>query len=99
MTTTVTSKKTTLNVSADDTDILLSEADKIWSEIKNKEILMFALPSQTVANYCTPATVEPSKLYLLATAGSVLPALELAIGSEYKVNVVTKYLTVERSVK
>jgi hypothetical protein len=74
-----------------------TEASKIWSEIKDKDILMFALPGQKVSHYCTPVVVEPTKLYLLVTATSVTPSLETAIGNKYSVDLVNKYTVVSRS--
>lgn len=74
-----------------------TEASKIWNEIKDKDILMFALPGQKVSHYCTPVVVEPTKLYLLVTATSVTPALETAIGNKYSVDLVNKYTVVSRS--
>lgn len=74
-----------------------TEASKIWKEIKDKEIFMFALPAQLVSHYCQPVTVEPSKLYLLTTATSVLPSLENALGRQYVVEVIDKYTVVSRA--
>lgn len=74
-----------------------TEASKIWNEIKDKEIFMFALPAQQVANYCQPVPVEPSKCYLLTTATSVLPSLENALGRKYIVEVLDKYTVVSRA--
>lgn len=74
-----------------------TEASKIWNEIKDKEILMFALPNQKVSDYCSPVLVEPTKLYLLVTATSVTPSLEAAVGSKYSVDLVNKYTVVSRS--
>jgi hypothetical protein len=76
-----------------------TEADKIWHEIKEKPIEMFALPNQTVAHYCRPLTIEPTRLYVIPTAASVLPALELALGNKYTVELADKYLIVGRSKK
>jgi hypothetical protein len=75
-----------------------TEAGKIWAEIKDKPINMFALPNQVIRQYCAPAIVEPSKLYLLSTAGSTLPAIETALGSAFTVEAVDKYITVARAV-
>jgi hypothetical protein len=75
-----------------------TEAGKLWDEIKNRPIEMFALPNQYVSQYCQPAVVEPSKLYLLAKPGPVLPALETALGRAYTVEAVNKYITVARAV-
>lgn len=73
-----------------------TEADKIWLEIKNKKIDMFSLPSQVVSQYCKPAPIEPSKLYLIPSATSVLPALELALGESYVVDRIERFITVTR---
>lgn len=75
---------------------LETEASKIWSEIKDKDILMFALPNQKVSDYCSPVAVEPTKLYLLVTVSSATPSLEAAIGSKYSVDLVNKYTVVSR---
>jgi hypothetical protein len=60
-------------------------ADKIWDEIKDLRIEMFALPDQQVHHYCKPVSVEPSKLFLVSTVGSVLPALEAVLAPKYVV--------------
>lgn len=73
-----------------------TEAGKIWSEIKDREINMFALPNQKVNSYCKPVFVEPTKLYLLTTASSVLPALEETLNKEFVVELVDKYTVVSR---
>lgn len=67
-------------------------AEKIWENIKDKTIDMFALPGQTPAKYCKPVTVEPHKLYLKFTVSAVLPALEEAFKSIYNVELVDKYI-------
>jgi hypothetical protein len=74
-----------------------SESGKIWNEIKNKEIQMFALPAQKVSDYCKPAVVEPTKLYLITSATSTLPALEFAIGKGFMVENYDKYIVVSRT--
>ena len=77
-------------------EVKLTEADRLWAEIKDKNIEMFALPSQKVSHHCTPTFVEPSKLYLLARSSAVLPALEVACGKGYVVELVDKYMVVSR---
>ena len=79
------------------TEVKLTEADKLWAEIKDRDIEMFALPSQKVSHHCTPTFVEPSKLYLIARSSAVLPALELVCGKAYVVELVDKYMVVSRS--
>jgi hypothetical protein len=74
-----------------------TEAGKIWQEIKDKKIEMFALPDQVVEKYCNPISIEPSKLYVIPSAPSVLPALEVALGSKYTVTLAEKYLIVARA--
>src|ERR1700686_1224176 len=69
-----------------------SEAGQIWSEIKDKTIQMFALPDQKISDYAAPSPVEPSKLYLVARASSALPAIKAALGKNYTVDLVDRYL-------
>lgn len=73
-----------------------TEAGKIWLEIKDKNINMFALPNQKVHQYCQPKVVEPTKLYLIVSVSSVLPLLEESIGAKYNVELVNKYVVVSR---
>jgi hypothetical protein len=73
---------------------------QIWNEIKEKSIDMFALPGQQVNQYYKPVPVEPSKLYLLplvARATCALPSLETAVGVNYIIELVDKYVTVTRA--
>lgn len=73
-----------------------SEADKIWDEIKNKPILMFALPNQFVFQHCNQVPVEPSKLYLTIRSTATLPSLETAIGNKFSVELADKFVIVSR---
>ena len=75
---------------------LNSDAENIWEEIKDKKIEIFSLPSQTVNLHCKPVKIEPSKLYLVANATSLLPILETALGEAFSVDRFDKYITVER---
>jgi len=76
-----------------------TDADKIWDEIKNKPILMFSLPNQTVANYCTQAKIDPTRCFLQYNkVGAVIPALEEAIGKGFTVEAMDKYIVVSRVV-
>lgn len=69
-------------------------AEKMWDEIKDVKIEMFALPDQRVHHYCKPVTVDPSKLFLIASAGSVLPSLEAAIAPKYVVEKQDRFIIV-----
>lgn len=73
-----------------------TEAEKIWHEIKDKQIQMFALPDQQVHMHCKPVKIEPSKLYLQINATSTFPALEAALGPKFSIERFDKYLTVSR---
>ena len=76
-----------------------TEAHKIWSDIKDKPIEMFALPNQVVSQYCKPYFIETNRLYVIPTAAAVLPALEAALGSKYAIEVVDKYFAIGHSKK
>jgi hypothetical protein len=73
-----------------------TEADLIWNEIKNKDIMMFSLPGQKVADYCRPMPVDPARCFLLYKAGSVVPAIENAIGDKFECLTADKYIIVSR---
>lgn len=72
-------------------------ADKIWEEIKDLKIEMFALPDQRVHHYCKPISIDPAKLFIIPTVGSFLPALEAVITPKYVVEKQDKYLLVSPS--
>lgn len=72
-------------------------AGGIWEDIKNLRIDMFTLPNQVVSLHCRPVNVDPSKLYVVIKTSSVLPALESAIGAKFKVELVDRFVTVERA--
>jgi len=78
---------------------VLTQAEEIWNEIKDKSIDMFSLPNQKVSQYCQPKNIDPTKCFLVASSSSVLPSLEVAIGNKYSVEVMDKYLVVSHSVK
>jgi hypothetical protein len=74
----------------------MTTAEQIWEEIKDRGIDIFALPEQKVNHYCSPVKIDPSKCYLQFKVGAVLPALEVALGSKYLVEMNNKYITVAR---
>ena len=69
-------------------------ANKIWEEIKNLKIDMFALPNQRVHNYCKPISVDPDKLFLIPTAWAVLPVLEQLLNPKYIVDKQDRFLII-----
>lgn len=76
----------------------VSEADKIWSEIRFRPIEMFALPNQIVEQHCTPFPADPSKLFLTTRSTAVLPSLEAACGKDFVVELADKFIIVTRPV-
>jgi hypothetical protein len=70
--------------------------NNLWLELKDKVLDIFALPGQTVETYFKPVPVEPTKLYLTYSVSSALPALETALGSAFKVELVNKYVVVSK---
>lgn len=81
------------------TTVTLTEAQRIWEEIKNRPILMFGLPSQTVDQHCTFITVEPSGLYVTIRSSATLPSLETAISPDFTVELVDKFVVIRRTPK
>ena len=74
--------------------VVKTAAEKMWDDIKDLKIEMFALPDQRVHQYCKPVTIDPAKLFLVASAGSVLPSLEAAIAPKYVVEKQDRFLIV-----
>jgi hypothetical protein len=75
-----------------------TESEKIWDEIKNLPIEMFGLPSQTVAQHCTPVSVDPNRLFLTIRSTATLPALETTLGTKFTVELADKFVIVARPV-
>lgn len=73
---------------------LVGESARLWNEIKNLQLNMFALPDQTVEKHYTPVIVEPSKLYMVGAVGAAFPALEETLGQNYNLEVAGKYIVV-----
>src|SRR5579885_3015557 len=73
-----------------------TEADKMWSEIKDRSIEMFALPGQTVAMHAIPVPIDPAKLYLTLRSTAVLPSLEESLKKDFNVELAAKWVVVTR---
>lgn len=73
-----------------------TQAEKMWDEIKDVRLEMFALPNQFVHTHYDPMIIDHQKLHLrLKTkATSVLTALEAALGRKYTVELVDKFVVV-----
>ena len=61
----------------------LTESDKIWEEIKDLPIAMFALPNQFVQQHVVRVEVEPSSLYLKGKSPAVIAGLDEALNTSF----------------
>ena len=61
---------------------------------------MFALPNQFVGGHCEhyDFRADPTKLFLKIRSTAVFPSLEVALGSQYVVEMATHYVIVSRAV-
>ncbi len=74
----------------------MEEADKIWNEIKDKNIDMFALPNQTVKDHIQKLKVPgASGLYVKLVSSAVLASLEVALKG-YVIEAAEKYVIIKR---
>lgn len=74
----------------------LTEAEKIWEEIKNRPIEMFGLPDQFVFQHATFITIEPSALYVTIRSSATLPSLEAAVKPNFTVELADKFVIIKR---
>jgi hypothetical protein len=75
---------------------------KIWNEIKDLQVSVFTLPNQFVHQYCQPAPLDPSKLFLKFSVSAFLPALEEVIGanrekSKYNLELQKNYIVISEN--
>ena len=56
-----------------------TEAGRIWNDIKDREIFMFALPNQVVSQHAKPVLIDPGVLHLVLMSSAALPSLEEAV--------------------
>lgn len=74
----------------------LTEADKIWEEIKDLRLVIFALPNQTVKQHVKKLAVPGDKLLIQLNSSATLPALEEALVNNFNVEVSDQYTIVSR---
>ncbi|HVI40815.1 MAG TPA: hypothetical protein VM577_09155 [Anaerovoracaceae bacterium] len=78
----------------------VTESDKIWEEIKNLPIEMFALTNQYVKHHAQRLKVSPNEVYLRLKSGAVVASLEAALarvrGRSYELEVTEGYVIVRR---
>lgn len=73
-----------------------TEADKIWTEIKDKSIDLYGLPHQRVHAHVQKLAVPGDVLLLKLNASAVLPALETAIHPAFEVEMTESFTIVRR---
>lgn len=73
----------------------MSTGKKIWDEIKDKPLDVFAMTS-TVSNFCEYVDIDPTKCYIKCKATATLPALETALGVGFQCTMVEKYVLIEK---
>lgn len=76
---------------------VLTQAQRIWQQVKGIDIKMYALPHQTLEQHVDVVEVEPSKLYLVLKSSSVLQGIEdyvLPLG--YKLSQVSRFTVLEQ---
>ena len=76
----------------------VNNAEKMWSEIQNVTLDIFALPGQLVKDHCSPVPLDPNKCYLEVKSPAVLPALESAVGTKYSVEKVDRFIVLSNKV-
>lgn len=72
----------------------ITQAEQIWTDIKDIKLEMFGIAPQPISKYCSPVPVNHNKLYLSYKVGAVLPAMENAIGKKYDIELFEKYISV-----
>lgn len=75
----------------------VTEAEKIWAEIRYRPIEMFALPNQVVEQHCVPVLADPTKLFLSIRSTAVLPSLEASC-KDFVVELADKFVIISRRV-
>ena len=93
-----TQTSTTVAEKTGENQAALTEGQRIWSEIKDKTIEMFAIPGKTqvVSDYCKYMNVEPSRCFLVPKVAAFIPALETLLGNAYSYEVQDKYIIIGR---
>lgn len=69
---------------------------QIWSDLKDREVDMFAIKGKTVKDYVVMKDLHPEKLFLVPKATSLLSYLEDSFGSKYNFTQFEKYIVVEK---
>ncbi len=68
------------------TDVMnkITESDKIWNEIKDLQINIFALPNQTVGQHVKRVEINTNELHLKLNSSAAISSLEEKLGQYSK---------------
>jgi hypothetical protein len=76
-----------------------SEGDRIWAEIKNVQVSLFALPAKPLSSYCKQIQLDPKQCFLTfdARQASVIPAMEAVLAPKFDIQMLdNRYIVVSR---
>ncbi len=73
----------------------MTSGKKVWDEIKDKAIDVFAMTSK-VSDFCEYIDIDADKCYVKCKASATLPALETALGAKFQCTAVEKYVLIEK---
>lgn len=74
-----------------------TKADKIWENIKDMNLDLFALPGQKVSMHAKRIPIHDEFVHLKLSSQAVLAALESVLGSKYLVEPGEQYVVVKQS--
>ena len=87
----------TEEVKKSDAKPTLTEGQKIWNEIKNKKLSMFALPNVRVEDYCKQLDIEPNHCFIMPKVSAVIAGLEDILDKDlYTYETQDKYIVIGR---
>lgn len=79
-----------------DVETEVTEADKIWAEIKDFPINVYAV-AQQVHQCITKIDLPGDELFAKLKSSAVLPALETTLGKRFSVELADKYIIIRRA--
>lgn len=79
-------------------EVVKTEADKIWEEIRDLPIGVYALPDQKISQHVVMIPCPGNELLLKLSSTSVLPSLEETLGKKFAVELGNGYVIVRRNV-
>jgi hypothetical protein len=75
----------------------LTSAQKIWNEIKDKELNAFGINGKIIGDFCVPLPeMHMDICFLVLSASSLVPEIEKVLVRQYKVEQSYKYILISR---